>query len=606
MRSRSCLSQSSVSAAARRIWTSNGGLAVAAVVVGLGAGLGAIVFRTLIQLATVAFSGQPDYSDAGHALLPWGRFLGIGFVVLVPVAAGLLYGPLVARFAPEARGHGVPEVMLAVANHGGRIRSRVAVVKALASAICIGGGGSVGREGPIVQIGSAIGSTVGRMLSAPERVLRILVACGAAGGIAATFNAPIAGVFFALELILQDFATASFGVVVLSAVVASVVGRAVFGSAPFLSLPAFSVHSPWEALPYVILGLLGGVVGVVFTRTLYATEDLADRIWRGRPEWLRPVAGGLLLGTLLLALPQLYGVGYPVLSHAIAGQYILGMLVVLLAGKIVATSLTIGIGGSGGVFAPSLFMGAMLGTAVGDIGHMVAPGMVTSAGPYGLIGMGAVFAGAARAPITAVMIIFELTGDYTVILPLMASIVLAVAVSSRLSGESTIYTTKLRRRGITLRRARVVSVMGSLHVSQAMRPAPLATGSSTPARELRARLAGGNGVVVVVGDDREYVGVLPARRLTETSDDDIDRATAGDLAEYFPLLEPENTLDDAIHLLADAGDEGLPVADGETGEIVGWLTHLDVLRGYRRHVAKPNLGRAAMAAAKPVLSSQVI
>lgn len=321
------------------------GLVPLALVVGLGAGLGAVAFRYLILWFTELFSGHADYSGAGHAANHFVPRLGMFFVVLAPVVGGLIYGPVVHRFAREARGHGVPEVMLAVAERGGRIAPQVAVVKALASALCIGSGGSVGREGPIVQIGSALGSSLGQVVRLPEKRLRLLVACGAAGGISATFNAPIAGVFFAMELILNDFGAESFGAVVLTSVTAAVIGRAVFGDAPFLHLPAFHLTSPAEFVTYVLLGVLAAVVGLGFVRILYGFEDLADRIWRG-PEWLRPAVGGLLLGGVLLVLPQMYGVGYPVLSGAVEGHYVVWFLLVLLVGKIIATSLTISIGGS--------------------------------------------------------------------------------------------------------------------------------------------------------------------------------------------------------------------------------------------------------------------
>jgi CIC family chloride channel protein len=447
-----------------------------ALVVGVGAGLGAVVFRWLIATATRIFTGTSDYSAAGrvpHPGLPW---LGIFFVVLTPVVGGLLYGPLVDRYAKEARGHGVPEVMYAIANRGGRTPGKVAVVKSVASAVCIGAGGSVGREGPIVQIGSALGSTLGRLARMPESRLRTLVACGAAGGIAATFNAPIAGVFFALELLLDDFAAESFGAVVLAAVTASTIGRAAFGNEPFLHLPTFSMTSNTEYLFYAVLGVLAAGVGVLFTRVLYATEDGADRVWRGRPEWARPAVGGVLLGLLLLALPQMYGVGYPVLQNGVAGKYALAFLIVLLLGKMLATSLTIGIGGSGGIFAPSLFMGAMLGAAFGDVAHLVAPGATGPVGAYALVGMGAVFAGAARAPITAVLIMFELTGEYSIILPLMLAIVVATGVSRALMPKDTIYTLKLRRRGVDLHRGRPASGQGvpTATVASVMTPAPQA------------------------------------------------------------------------------------------------------------------------------------
>lgn len=424
-------------------------LALPAVVVGLGAGLAAVGFRWLITAATRVFTGTTDYSaTTGHPANPWLPWLGGAFVIVAPAVGGLVYGPLVQRFAPEARGHGVPEVMFAVAKNGGRIRPQVAVVKALASAVTIGSGGSVGREGPIIQIGSALGSTLGRLLRMPDDRLKTLVACGAAGAIAATFNAPIAGIFFALEIILRDFTTRSFGVVVLASISASVVGRGLLGSEAFLSLPSFSVHANVEYVLFALLGLVAGLVGVGFTRALYAVEDLCDFLWRG-PEWLRPVAGGLVLGLVLFALPQMYGVGYPVLDGAVAGKYALGFLVVLLVGKIVATSLTLGIGGSGGVFAPSLFIGAMLGAAFGIVVGNVDPALSGQAGAFAIVGMGAVMAGTTRAPITAGIMLFELTGDYTIILPLLLAIVVATG-TSRLMGKDTIYTLKLRRRGIDL------------------------------------------------------------------------------------------------------------------------------------------------------------
>jgi CIC family chloride channel protein len=467
------------------------GLVALALVVGAGAGLGAVAFRYLILWFTRLFSGHDDYSSAGRAVNHWVPWLGILFVLAAPVVGGAIYGPVVQRFAREARGHGVPEVMLAVAERGGRIAPQVAVVKALASALCIGSGGSVGREGPIVQIGSALGSSLGQLVRLPEKRLRLLVACGAAGGISATFNAPIAGVFFAMELILGDFGVESFGAVVLASVTAAVIGRAAFGDQPFLHLPAFHLTSPAEFGAYAVLGLAAAVVGIAFVKVLYGIEDLADKLWRG-PEWLRPAAGGLLLGGLLLALPQMYGVGYPVLSGAVDGRYVLWFLLVLLVGKMVATSLTIAVGGSGGVFAPSLFLGAMAGTAFGTVGHAALPGIIGSAGAYGIVGMGAVFAATSRAPITAVLIIFELTGDYSIILPLMTAVVVATAVSRKLSPD-TIYTLKLRRRGIDLQRGRSASLLETLTVAAAMRPVPPAALAADGLGEVLARLDGADG-----------------------------------------------------------------------------------------------------------------
>jgi chloride channel protein, CIC family len=557
---------------------STGGLAVLAVLVGAGAGLGAIVFRWLIKTFTQILSGHADYSAAGHAANPHVAFLGPSFVLLAPVAAGLLYGPLVSRFAPEARGHGVPEVMYAVARRGGKIAPKVAIVKSLASALCIGGGGSVGREGPIVQIGSALGSSIGGWVKVPEDRLRILVACGAAGGIAATFNAPLAGVFFAMELILLDFAAEAFGMVVLASVTASVIGRAAFGDAPFLHLPDFTVTHPQQYAAFALLGVLAGVVGVVFTRVLYKIEDACDHVWRG-PDWARPAVGGLLLGGLLLALPEMYGVGYPVLGNGVYGRYTLSFVLVLMLGKMLATSLTIGIGGSGGVFAPSLFIGAMFGSAFGQAFGHLAPGAAGPSGAYALIGMGAVFAGAARAPITAVVIMYELTGDYAIILPLMMAIALASAVS-KLMSRDTIYTLKLRRRGIDITAPAPGSLLPGLTVAHATEPAPAALPADTPlARAADLVTASPHGALPVTGPDGQYLGTLTARTAAEAlADGEHDQTPVGRLTHLPRTLTAASKLDDALDALIDFDQgSGLPVLDADHARVTGWITHQSVL-----------------------------
>ncbi|HET9256592.1 MAG TPA: chloride channel protein, partial [Pseudonocardiaceae bacterium] len=513
---------------------------------------------------------------AGRVAHPWWPALGPWFLLITPVIAGLVYGPLVSRFAPEARGHGVPEVMYAVAERGGRIPAPVSAVKALASALCIGSGGSVGREGPIVQIGAALGSLFGRSVRLPESRLRVLVACGAAGGIAATFNAPLTGPFFAMELILRNFAVESFGAVVLASVTASVVGRAAFGDTAFLTLPAFTMRSPLEYLLFIVLGIVVGACGVLFTRILYWTEDGCDWAWRG-PEWLRPAAGGLLLGGLLVLLPQMYGVGYPVLQNALRGDYLLGFLLVLLVGKIVAASLTIGIGGSGGIFAPSLFIGAMGGTAYGVLAHAALPDLTASPGVYGLIGMGAAFAGATRAPITAVIVLFELTGQYTIILPLMTAIVLATLTSRALSAD-TIYTLKLRRRGIDIDRPPHAQRLASTTVAEAMMPLPAPLpGETTLPHAAHALAISEHGILPVIGDDGYYQGCVTARGVAEAlADDQGVGGTVADLAELLPLVMRDSSLAEALTALTDAPGTGLPVLVNDN-QLVGWITHQCIL-----------------------------
>ncbi|RMF24126.1 MAG: chloride channel protein, partial [Deltaproteobacteria bacterium] len=308
-------------------------MVVVAALCGLGGGLGAVALRALIHGIQGAFFGP------SHELLDVIRDIPWTWRLLAPAAGGLLVGPLVHFVAREAKGHGVPEVMEAIAVRGGAIRPRVVVVKALASAISIGSGGSVGREGPIVQIGSALGSTIGQMLGVSSRQLRTLVGCGAAAGIAAAFNAPIAGALFSVEILLGDFGVPQFSPIVISSVVATVVSRHFLGNFPAFEVPAYELVSPFELLPYMFAGVVAGGVALAFISVLYRAEELFDgfRI----PEYLKTPIGGLMVGMIGIGLPEVFGVGYGSINAALTGQLPATMLAVLLVAKILATSITL-------------------------------------------------------------------------------------------------------------------------------------------------------------------------------------------------------------------------------------------------------------------------
>jgi chloride channel protein, CIC family len=532
-----------------------GGLFAVALAVGAGAGLGAVAFRYLIYFFTWLATGHDQFGQQGRvasAHLPW---LGLGFFVVIPVLGGLVYGPLIYRYAREARGHGVPEVMIAVAEEGGRIRPQVAAVKALASAVCIGVGGSVGREGPIVQIGSALASSLGQRIRMPESRLKILVACGAAGGIAATFNAPITGVFFGVEIILRAFSVEAIFTVMLSAMVADVIARAFDGSAPFLSgFPSgIALHHLSSYLLVALLAVVAALIGLAFKSVLYKTEDICDRIWGRRPEWARPAVGGIALGLLLLAVPQLYGVGYPVMYRAVGGSYALWFLIIPAAGKIIACSLTIGIGGSGGVFAPSLFIGATSGMAFGEIAGHVFGAAAGQPALYAVVGMGAVFTSAARAPLTSLASVVEMTGDFSLTLPVMLAVAIATAVSRGLS-YGTIYTTKLLRRGIDIDRPAPSDVFRDMTVGDVMRPLSL-----RPAPDGAAGQA--------AGPDAPLPGAVSRR-------------------QYSPqVLLASESLEHALRQLMADGRDGLPVLADGSRRPEGWLTSQDVLRTLTGQVA---------------------
>ena len=528
-----------------------------ALLVGVGAGFGAVVFRELVYAVTWVATGHEQFGQQGRVASLHLAFLGIGFFLVIPVLGGLLYGPLIQRFAREARGHGVPEVMLAVADNGGRIRPQVTVVKALGSALCIGTGGSVGREGPIVQIGSAFASTVGQWVRMSERNLRIIVACGAAGGIAGTFNAPLTGLFFGFEIVLREFSLDALFGTALSAVTADLISRAFFGSGPFFSSFPHNLLAPPDAtyLLIAVLGLAAGLLGVGFKTVLYGMEDYVDRLWKGRPEWARPVAGGIALGVLLLALPQMYGVGYPVMDNIVAGHEALWLIVILMVGKVAASSLTLSIGGSGGVFGPSLFTGAAGGMAFGLGARHIFGADVGPAAMYAVIAMGGVFAGATQAPLTAIASVVEMTGNFTLTLPVMLACGIASATGKHL-GYGSIYTTKLLRRGIDIEQPKVTGALATLTVAEVMQPIADGDGrtrllapaepvgeAAAPPRELWAKLAG------AVSDVRDP-----------------------------QVLFDDEDLEQALRQLVLYGHDGLPVLSHDEQTLEGWVTREDVMR----------------------------
>jgi CIC family chloride channel protein len=556
-----------------------------ALVVGIGAGLGAVIFRRLID--GVQFLAYEGLGRLVSGIAPF-------HLLVIPAIGGAIVGPLIYLFAREAKGHGVPEVMEAVALRGGRIRPRVAVVKALASAICIGTGGSVGREGPIAQIGSALGSTVGQMLKLSDERVRNLVACGAAGGIAATFNAPIAGSIFALEVILGQFHTVYFGAVVISAVIADVIAHFFEGNLRAFVVPEYTLLSPWELGLYTLLGALAAVASVGFTRLLYLSEDLWNRI--RFPEYLKPVIGGLVLGVLGMltfksdGYPRIYGVGYDSITQALFGELTLQATLLLLLAKVLATIITLGSGGSGGVFAPSLFMGAMLGAAFGQAANYLFPHITAPSGAYALVGMSAFFSGAAHAPVTSILILFEMTRDYRIILPLMLATVMTTLISRIISPES-IYTLKLSRRGVHLQQGQDIDVMQGITVQEAMTTDVDVVPLTMPLEELATEFARTHHHgFPVVDDTGELIGVVGIQDLERAlSAGPVEDKTVADIATTKGLLSayPHEPMWKALRRMGTRDVGRLPVVEQEgSRRLVGMVRRSDIIRAYNRAIAQ--------------------
>jgi CIC family chloride channel protein len=423
------------------------------IVIGLLAGLGAALLRFLIHRFQDLFWGNQDYSGS------------ILQTLAIPTGAAFIVGMIIYFFSKEAKGHGVPEVLTAIATEGSKIRPRVVVSKVLASSITIASGGSVGREGPIIQIGAAIGSVLGQFFKISKKRIETLVGCGAAAGIAAAFNAPIAGAMFAVEILLGNFSISRFSPIVISSVSATVISRMFYGNHPALVIPQYELINPIELLPYMLLGFLAGLVGIIFVKVLYFFEDKFDSV--KIPDFYKTATGGLLLGVIGLKFPAIFGIGYSAMGKTLNGEMAVSLLFALIFLKILASSLTLGSGSSGGIFAPSLFMGAMTGGFFGNLIHKLLPGLTANPGAYATVGMSAVVAATTHAPITAILIIFEMTNDYKIILPLMIATIISLFTAKILKGS--IYTLKLKDRGIPFEHGKEINILKSMQVSEVMR-----------------------------------------------------------------------------------------------------------------------------------------
>lgn len=429
------------------------------ILVGVVAGLGAVVFRALISLVhNVMFLGKFSWVyDANiHTVpSPWGPW-----VILVPVAGALGVSFLVKNFAPEAKGHGVPEVMDAVYHRRGVIRPVVSVVKAVASALSIGSGASIGREGPIIQIGSSFGSTLGQILSLPAWQRITLIAAGAGGGIGATFNTPIGGVLFAIEILLHEVSARTLVPVVTATATATYVGELFFGPHPSFSIaaletPFFVVAKPVVLVAYAGLGAIAGLVSALFIQSIYKCEEFFEKHVKGG-YYVQHMTGMLVVGCLMYALMAKFGhyyiegVGYATIQDVLSGvAYPAYLLVLLFASKLLATSLTLGSGASGGVFSPALFLGATSGAAWGVVLNHFFPTLHVSPAAFAVAGMGGVVGGATGAAMAAIVMIFEMTLDYTVIIPMTLTVAISYGVRKSLIHDS-IYTRKLALRGETV------------------------------------------------------------------------------------------------------------------------------------------------------------
>jgi CIC family chloride channel protein len=555
-------------------------LIVIPIAIGLLGGFGAALLRVLIHFFEKQFWGT------------WGDPYGWLRTLLVPAAGAFVVGVIIYFFSREAKGHGVPEVMEAISLKNGIIRPRVVIGKVIASAITIASGGSVGREGPIVQIGSAIGSTVGQIFKLSRRRMQTLVGCGAAAGIAAAFNAPIAGAMFSVEIILGDFAVSQFAPIVISSVSATVVSRLFYGNYPAFMVPKYELVHPLELIPYALLGLICGLVAIFYVKVLYLFEDKFDTL--KKPDYVKTTIGGLLIGLLGISFPQVFGVGYEAMDQALYGKTELWLLFALIFIKILATSITLGSGSSGGIFAPSLFIGAMTGGFFGNILHRLFPAVTAGSGAYALVAMSAVVAAATHAPITAILIIFEMTNDYKIILPLMIATTISSLLATWLQ-DGSIYTLKLMRRGINLQKGKEINVLKAMKVKDVMRDTIEIISPRTSLKEIIEKFISSKHSYFYITDEKDRISEKISQAEISAIAPDYehlkDFVMAHDIASPNPLVVHED--DNLDYVMREFGRENISeipvISSSDPEKILGTIWRIDVISAYNKEILRRDL-----------------
>ena len=554
-----------------------GGFLALSALVGVGVGLGAAALVSLL-----------DWVD--DLLSPLGISRGTPWIFLT-VPAGLTLAWFVAwRYAPEVAGDGVPESSAALAVHGGRMRKRVAPLKILATTATIGSGGSAGREGPIVQIGAAIGSVISRWFHLGEWQVRSLVAAGAGAGIGASFNAPIAGMLFALEVILSSFAARHMSAIVIASVAAAVTTRSIVGEELAIRAGVYRPVDPRELLLYTGLTIAVVVVGFLFLRLL----DSLERFKRGRGRRLgvlRPIGGGLLVAGLIFFVPRLFGTGQGVTNALLLdeivsastgeGAEVWWILMLLALGKVVATSITISSGGSGGAFMPSLFMGAAVGAGFARLVEPIWP-LEIQPGAFAVVGMAAMFAVVGRAPLTAILIVFEVTGanEYRLILPLMLTATLGTFLAERLSQDS-VYTLALRHRGIAIRRRGDVDILDTIDVGSVMAPPTVVASPDETLSELEQRLHEIRSHGAPVVDEDILVGIVTISDIARLGEAAKSTRVSEAMTPRPATVVPSTPVSRALERMAALGVGRLPVVAEDSPErLVGMFRREDAVRAY--------------------------
>jgi chloride channel protein, CIC family len=541
----------------------------------------ALVIGALTGMAVVAFIvlterlGMRLYPVGGA---PWRR-------LLFPVVGSLGIGYLLYRYFPNARGSGVPQTKAALFAREGRITLRTVLGKFFCTSVTLASGIPLGREGPSVQVGAGIGSVLGRLLGLPTEQVKKLIPVGAAAAIAAAFNTPLAAVLFSLEEVTGDLYAPVMGAVVLASATSWMVLRVLLGDHPLFTVPQYKLIHPAEFAVYAVLGVAGGVVSAAFTKLLLGIRAHFLRFPQ-KTVWFQPVAGGLLVGVMGWFVPQVLGVGYGFVGEALNGRMAFRLMALLVVLKLVAVTTSYATGNAGGIFGPSLFIGAMLGGTVGTVAHHWFPAHTATLGAYALVGMGAVFAGVVRAPMTSVLMIFEMTQDYAVIVPLMIANLVSLFIASRLQHEP-IYEGLAMQDGIHLPSAETRLRYGQRQVVNVMQTASEWLPAEITVREALERVRSSKFRTWLVTDRRGVIGVINLATLDQELAVGQDKEGAdkkvGELVDamVFPHVHPDQGLDLALERMGANQVEILPVVNrADVHKLEGMVTLRDVLDAY--------------------------
>ncbi len=557
---------------------------IMAFIIGLLAGGANVLFRTAMGFShKIIFDGGSSLLHIGEGgyyrvLLP-----------LLPMAGAFLLIPLSLLFPGEVNGYGFSKFLEIVNIRGGVIRARNIFLKTLGPALTIGSGGSAGVEGPIAFIGGTVGSKIGQMMSASENRMKLLIASGAAGAIAATFNAPIAGIMFAVEIVLLgNYELSSFSAIVVSSGIATVVSRGFYGANPAFSVPQYDLKSPLEILFYIVFGLLLGILAAFYIRIFHRIRDEFEA-FRLHPQF-KPVLGAFIVGVCGIFLPQIMGNGYDFIEEALSGRIIFAVMLLLVFFKIVATSVTLGSGGAGGVFAPALFIGAMAGGGFGHLVHSLFPSQTASPEAYATVGIGAFLAAATHAPLTGIFLLFEMTGNYRIIIPLMFAAIIGTLVSKKFCADS-IDTVELTKRGIRIHEGREVSVMSRISVGDLMDTDVTTVPEKMLLKDLIELMIQRDRFYFPVTDDvGRMVGIVSVQDVRPALFEEAVKrvVTAGEVAtEDVIVLRQHEDLNAAMSAFSRKDIEEIPVvSESDPGKVIAMIRRKDLIGAYNREVLK--------------------